>query len=357
MLASDQAAMRVVIIAVGHVARLPEDLYPAGWPTFRRPLPHDVAGHVTEYEKPALVIPDRPFREIEAGAQSLEEGVIAHHFTKPLVPYLDTQLPPVLCHLSRVLLPQQPANGVRMQSLHHGVLQGYLAMALRLVYDAAFSILTRPSSRRFPPVGTLAPKQQMHAIRVEPYEVLLVLDLVVAHTLGDRVIAIHDVYVERLEWWMELEVAAEHPPVAALPRVGPARVVKGEERAAVLHEFFDRLFLVRLHPGFWLALMAVGPLHAIPMKDQELLAGEAIGIDRREVRRVRYVQPCAFQNRADRAVRQFRIVITVACQKQCVRHIGCIPSCAGLAQTPTCLVAFPARMYHRRLKAARLSLL
>ena len=72
---------------------------------------------------------------------------------------------------------------------------------------------------------------------------------------------------------------------------------------------------MRLHPCLGLAFVAVGPLHAIPMKDEQPLIGKAIGIDRREVRRIRHVKPGRFENWPESAMGDLRIVITVACQE------------------------------------------
>ena len=80
------------------------------------PLPHDIAGHVTEDEVFLHVVPHRTFAEVKAAGHLLNRGVVADDLPKAFVSNLHVHLrPPV----SETRAPHQRQNlPVLLESLN-----------------------------------------------------------------------------------------------------------------------------------------------------------------------------------------------------------------------------------------------
>ena len=190
--------------------------------------------------------------------------------------------------------------------------------------NPAIAIFVAETSRRLPAVLALASCEQVNPVLIEPQEVLLVLDLIVGNALRNRVVRVLYMDVEPLEWRVELEVATDGAPVSALPGIVPRRVVQHQERAAFLHEHLYRRLLVRLHPPLGLRVMAVRPLHAVSMKDQQLFARQLFGVDSSEFFCKFGVQTGGLKYGTDPGKSLFGPVIPVTGQHYSIGHIGCL---------------------------------
>src|SRR5579872_6333004 len=111
----------------------------------------------------------------------------------------------------------------------------------------------------------------MFAVEIILDGVLLVEDLEIFNTGGDRMVLVLDAHGESVGFGMAAVIAAEELVVETARGVDALGVVQRQEGSAVVDEIPNGLLLRVGHPFYGRLVVAVRPVHSIAQDDKELV--------------------------------------------------------------------------------------